>query len=213
MRILFQGDSITDAGRDRRNFHDMGYGYPKYAAELLTQRFPDLPLDFINLGYSGNRTDQLFDRLYCDGISLDPDVISILIGINDIWARYNSEKIETTNEQLECNYRSILKRLRKQTRAKIVVMSPFLLDNEDKQAVFDDLKTVVPIVRKLAEEYADVYIPLDELFTAAVEAQPEPHYYSYDGVHPRTNGAKWLGALYAERVAPLIQSIIDQPKE
>ena len=59
MRILFQGDSITDAGRDKRNYFDMGKGYPKYAVEAIKKDCPDADVEFINLGISGNRTDQL----------------------------------------------------------------------------------------------------------------------------------------------------------
>ena len=85
MRILFQGDSITDAGRDKRNYHQMGNGYPKFASALIAEAHPDVEFEFINLGISGNRTDQLFDRLYPDAIALEPDIISILIGVNDVW--------------------------------------------------------------------------------------------------------------------------------
>ena len=77
MRILFQGDSITDAGRDKRNYHHMGGGYPKYASALIKEAHPDTDFEFINLGISGNRTDQLFDRLYKDAIALDPEVNEI----------------------------------------------------------------------------------------------------------------------------------------
>lgn len=206
MRILFQGDSITDAGRDKRNYHDMGNGYPKYASALLAQAFPEQSLEFINLGIGGNRTDQLFDRLYPDGIALCPDIISILVGINDVWHRYNeSQKIETTNEQIEVNYRAILTRLRKQTTAKIVLLSPYLLDCNDKELIRADLPALLSIVRKLAKEFADVYIPLDEHFERVLKTQPEPHYYSADGVHPNENGAKFIGKLYYEAVAPLLK--------
>ena len=81
MKILFQGDSITDAGRDKRNYHDVGPGYPKYATEILVANHPEIDFEFINFGISGNRTDQLFDRIYADGIAFQPDIISILIGI------------------------------------------------------------------------------------------------------------------------------------
>ena len=81
MRILFQGDSITDAGRDRRNYHHLGSGYPKYAAELISAAHPEIDFEFIDLGISGNRTCQLFDRLYPDAITLNPDIISIMIGM------------------------------------------------------------------------------------------------------------------------------------
>ncbi len=207
VRILFQGDSITDAGRDRRNYHHLGSGYPKYAAEQMVKDHPDVEFEFINLGISGNRTDQLFDRLYRDGVALEPDVISILIGINDIWHRYGGDRVETTDEQVALNYRCILERLRAQTNAKIVMIAPFLLDFEDNQYLRPDLERILPIVRKLAKEFADVYIPLDEIFAQVLPTQPQPLYYSKDAVHPNTNGSIFIGGKYAEAVKALIESL------
>lgn len=207
VRLVFQGDSITDAGRDKRNYRDMGKGYPKYASEQLAETFPEVTFDFINFGIGGNRTCQLFDRLYADGIAFEPDVISILIGINDIWHRHGSACIATTDEQIALNYRCILERIKRETNAKIVMLSPYVLDAEDKAPLAEDLKTVLPIIRSLAEEFADVYIPLDELFAEALKTQPEPRYYSADGVHPNANGAEFIGTHYAEAVKPLIESL------
>ena len=204
MRILFQGDSITDAGRDKRNYFNMGNGYAKVASELIKEAHPDKDIEFINLGIGGNRTDQLFDRLYKDAIALEPDIISILIGINDIWHRYGSEKIATTDAQLELNYRTILTELRKKTNAKIMILSPYLLDCEGKDAIREDLKTVLPIIRGLADEFADVYVPLDEHFEEALKTMPEPRYYSADGVHPNQNGAAFIGKLYAEAIEAIL---------
>ena len=204
MRILFQGDSITDAGRDKRNYHDMGKGYPKYASELIAERHPDLNIEFINFGISGNRTCQLFDRLYKDGIELSPDIISILIGINDIWHRYGGERIATTDEQLALNYRCILERIRKETNAKIMILSPYLLDCEKVDHMREDLERVLTIVRKLAKEYADVYVPLDIHFEEALKNAPEKLYYSADGVHPNENGAMFIGKVYADAIEALI---------
>ena len=208
MRLLFQGDSITDAGRDKRNYYHMGKGYPKYAVELIKEAFPDADIEFINQGISGNRTDQLFDRLYPDAIALEPDVISILIGINDIWHRHGVNKIETTDEQVAANYRAILTRLKKQTNAKIIMLAPFLLDNEEKEAWRVELESILPIVRSLADEFADAYIPLDELFAEALKTQPEPKFYSGDGVHPNANGAEFIGKHYFKAIAPIIESLV-----
>ena len=205
MKILFQGDSITDSGRDYRNYHEMGKGYPRYAAYFIRRSHPELELEFINLGMSGNRTSQLFDRLYRDAIAFQPDIISILIGINDLWHRHDANKIATTDEQIELNYRSILKRLKKETNAKIVMLAPFQLDAEATAYLRDDLKTLLPIVRRLADEYADVYIPLDTLFEEALKTQPSPLYYSEDGVHPTVWGAEFIGRAYAEAVEPLLK--------
>lgn len=205
IKILFQGDSITDAGRDKRNYHHMGNGYPKYATELMQAAHPDLSFEFVNLGISGNRTGQLFDRLYADAIALEPDIISILIGINDVWHRYGGNRVATTDAQIELNYRTILTQLREKTSAKILILSPYLLDCEDKTAIREDLKSVLPIIRKLADEFADVYVPLDALFEEALKTQPEPKYYSADGVHPNANGAAFIGARYAEAIEPLLK--------
>ena len=209
VKILFQGDSITDAGRDRRNYHDLGQGYPKYAAENIKENNPEVDFEFINFGISGNRTDQLFDRIYPDAIAFQPDVISILIGINDIWHRYMAPDFAaTTDEQLALNYRCILDRLKRETNAKIVILAPFVLDAADKDMLRADIKTVLPIVRELAEKYADVYIPLDGIFAEALKAQPEPLYYSADGVHPNQNGSAFIGERYAKAVQPIIDELI-----
>lgn len=208
MKILFQGDSITDAGRDKRNYHDLGAGYPRYAAEHIRAALPDTDFEFINFGISGNRTCQLFDRLYPDAIAFQPDVISILIGINDIWHRHDANRIATTDAQIALNYRCILERLKRETNAKIVMLSPYVLDAVDKDYIREDLKTVLPIVRELACEFADVFIPLDLHFEEALKTQPEPLYYSADGVHPNDNGRAFIGKVYAEAVIPLIKSLI-----
>ena len=204
VKILFQGDSITDAGRDRRNYHNLGNGYPKYAAELIAANHQDVDFEFINFGISGNRTCQLFDRLYPDAIAFQPDVISILIGINDIWHRYGANKISTSNEQIETNYRAILTSLKKNTNAKIVMLSPYLLDCDDKEAMRSDLVSVLDIIRRLADEFADVYVPLDIHFEEAIKNAPEKLYYSADGVHPNENGARFIGKLYAEAIEKLL---------
>lgn len=204
MRILFQGDSITDAGRDYRNYYDLGQGYPRYAAENLRALFPEKELEFIDLGISGNRTGQLFDRLYPDAIALKPDIISILIGVNDVWHRHNFGRVATTDAQIELNYRTILTELKSKTNAKIVMIAPYILDNDDFALIKEQLASVQAIVRSLAKEFADVYIPLDELFEEALKTQPSPRYYSNDGVHPNENGARFIGKIYADAVKDLI---------
>ena len=207
VKIVFQGDSITDAGRDKRNYHDVGPGYPKYASELMCENHPDTEFEFINFGISGNRTSQLFDRLYNDALAFDPDVISILIGINDVWHRHGSNKIKTTDAQIELNYRSILQRIKNESHAKILIMAPFILDAEVPEGMRDELDAILPVIRGLADEFADAYIPLDEIFEEALKTQPEALYYSKDGVHPNENGRAFIGKLYAEAVKPLIESL------
>ena len=206
--ILFQGDSITDAGRDYRNYHDLGEGYAFRAAKSIRETFPDVEFEFINQGISGNRTGELFDRLNPDAISLQPDIISIMIGINDVYHRYNKRKIQTSDEQIEANYRNILIQLRKQTNAKILILSPYLLDFPDRQFIREDINRVIAIVERLAKQYADAYVPLADHFEKAVASQPEPLYYSKDAIHPTENGAALISKYYFEAIAPLIQSCL-----
>ena len=216
MRVLFIGDSITDAGRDRRNFHDLGDGYARRAAEILTSEFPNNDFEFINMGISANRTGQLFDRIYHDAVSLSPDIVVILIGINDIGRRYKKGEshIETSDEQIELNLRSILDQLRKYTRAKILMMSPYILDakinklfpldTENGEYMRRDLERLMPVFESLAEQYSHEYIPLGKLFAEALATQPSPMYYSADGIHPNEKGAEFIGRLCAEKLAVLI---------
>lgn len=204
IKLLFQGDSVTDAGRDKRNYHQLGNGYPKYAAELLTESHPEIEFEFINLGISGNRTSQLSDRLHPDAIALQPDIISILIGVNDVWHRQSAVPVLTSDEQIELNYRMILTNLRKYTNAKIMIIAPYLIEREDKAQVKAELDRIIPVIRRLADELADVYVPLNEYIEEAVKVQSEPKYYSADGVHPNANGARFIAEHYVRAIEPLL---------
>ncbi len=200
---IFIGDSITDAGRDRSDAHLLGPGYPGYAAENIKAAHPEYTYEFLNYGISGSRTGQLFDRLYHDCIRHNPDVISIFIGINDIWHRHAYEYVATTDRQIEANYRSLLEILKKKTHAKIIMIMPYILDAEGFDGMRVELDRVKPIIRSLADEFADAFIPLDEMFDEAIKTQPAPRFYSGDGIHPNENGSKFIGKVYAEAAEKL----------
>lgn len=204
MKILFQGDSVTDAGRDRSDPHDMGNGYPRFASAMMQDSFSDKEFEFVNLGISGNRTEHLVERLEADFIEIQPDVVSILIGVNDVWHHY-SHGIETTDEQFEKNYRAVLDALKTRTSARILMIQPFLLETVDpaKQAYTEELARKQAIVKQLADEYADAYLPLDEILHT--ETEEEPAYYAADGVHPTPDGACYIGEAYLGAIAPLIE--------
>ena len=196
MKILFQGDSITDAGRDRSDIHNLGHGYPLYSAENIKAAFPATEFEFINLGISGNRAENLRDRWTEDAINIDPDVISILIGVNDTWHRA-ADKNWMPHEYFEECYRGILERLKKETHAKIIMLEQFLLYVPDKDFFHVDLDPKIQITRKLAREYADVFIPLDGLFAAASVGRA-PTDFAADGVHPTEVGARFIAEHYLE---------------
>lgn len=202
MKILFQGDSITDAGRDRSDCHNLGNGYPKYAAELIAKAFPDTQFEFVNLGISGNQTRNLVERLQSDFVDIQPDLCSIHIGVNDTWHRAgNREWLD--NDIFESNYRTVLSALKEKTNAKIIIIEQFLLPAEDKLYFREDLNPKIDITRKLAREFADVFIPLDGLFAAACIDNDYTH-WSPDGVHPNDNGSRFIGKLYCDAVKKII---------
>ncbi len=208
LKIVFIGDSVTDGGRDYRNYHTMGESYPKYASLLIKEAYPDVDIEFINQGINGNRSDQLSDRLYTDAISFDPDIISVLIGVNDIWHGFEDVRIEVSDEQFYANFRAILRRIKEQTNAKLLVLSPFVLDNESKAHFLPSLNRRLPTIKSIALEYADAYVPLSDHFAEAMKTQPEPYYYAPDGVHPNENGASFIGKLYFEAADSLIKDIL-----
>ena len=205
MKILFQGDSVTDAGRDRSNPADLGEGYPKFASAMIQDSYPDLDFEFVDLGISGNRTEHLVARLEADFIEVQPDIVSIMIGINDVWHHYAFEFVETTDEQFEKNYRTVLDAIKSRTSARILMIQPFLLETVDpaKQELCEELARKQAIVKKLADEYADAYLPLDEVLHSMTEE--EPAYYAADGVHPTPDGACCIGEAYLGAIAPLIE--------
>lgn len=205
IKLLFQGDSITDAGRNYDDIHDMGNGYPRYAAELLRAEYPDIEFDFVNLGISGNQTKDLVARLESDFIEVKPDIVSILIGINDVW-HHADDKSWIPNEVFEQRYRTVLDGIKEKTDAAIMIMEPFLIPVEDKLFFREDLAPKIEIIRKLAREYADVYLPTDGLLQSAFIGD-DPLSYAQDGVHPTEKGAGYIAALYADYAAKLIERI------
>ncbi len=202
MKILFQGDSITDCGRNRDDYHDLGAGYPKYAAELIAKAYPETEFEFINLGISGNQTKDLVERLQNDFIDIQPDLVSIHIGINDTWHRAG-ERNWLGNDAFEAQYRKVLTEIKEKTNAKILIIEQFLLPVADKSYFREDLDGKIDITRALAREFADYYIPLDGLMAQACVGNDASH-WSADGVHPNENGAKFIADLYVEAFKKII---------
>ncbi len=186
-RILFQGDSITDAGRIRADEFDLGTGYAMMAASLFSATYPERKVNFINRGISGNRVTDLKARWQQDCIDLNPTIISILIGINDCWRRYDSNDPTTAGQYRE-DYRYILQQLKEKTTAKIILCEPFVLPTpEDRIKWREDLDPKIQVVRELAREFETHLIPFDGIMNQAC-VYKEPSFWAPDGVHPSNAG-------------------------
>ena len=197
--VLFQGDSITDAGRDRQDPQNMGSGYANFISAWITATYPSLQVQFFNRGISGNRVGDLLDRWHEDCIDLRPDVLSIFIGINDTWRRYDSND-PTSTEAFMAKYRRLLEWTRKDLDTQIVLVEPFVLPiPEDRRQWREDLDPKIQAVRDLAREFGTLYVPLDGPFAAAASQQPL-EIWAPDGVHPSQAGhaliaRQWLQAV------------------
>ncbi len=201
MTILFQGDSITDCGRNREESGDLGNGYPHFIAAALRAEFPNYHLNFINRGISGDTSAQMLARWEEDCIVLKPDMLSVLIGVNDTWRRYDAAQTITTAQQYEDNSRTALTRVREALGdIPIVMIEPFLLPFvEDKQHWREDLDPRLQVARKLAKEFNAIYVPMDGIFAQQAIAS-ESSVWSADGVHPTDAGhmlitENWLNAV------------------
>jgi acyl-CoA thioesterase-1 len=198
--VLFQGDSITDAGRSRENLADLGGGYSGLIAAWYSALYPQKRVRFLNRGISGNRAADLRSRWTVDCLDLQPAWVSILIGINDTWRRYDSDD-PTSAEVYQQNFLAILKSTR-QMGARLIIMEPFVLPvPPDRRGWRVDLDPKIQVARDLAREFNAIYVPLDGLFAAA-SIQREPAFWLLDGVHPSAEGhaliaQAWLKAVQA----------------
>lgn len=202
-KILFIGDSITDYGRGRGEDLFLGCGYPAHVAGRLAVKYPELNLQFVNRGTSGDRTSDLQARWEEDCLRFKPTVVSILVGINDVWRRYDSNS-PTTENQFEENYRDLLTQVKERLGAKIVIMEPYVLPIPDDRLQWrEDLDPKIQVIRRLAQEFASAYVPLDGIFTSA-SFKASMAVWLPDGVHPTYAGhgliaQSWLEAVGADR--------------
>ncbi len=203
-RILFQGDSITDCGRSRDNVPPntyMGSGYPALVSNRLNAAHPALQLECLNRGISGHRVVDLYARWKIDTLNLNPDVLSILIGVNDTWhEKTNRNGVEVPR------YGEFYWRLLEWSRAtnpnmKFVLIAPFVLETENGPVKPDWCEEVAQrraIVCQLAAEFNAAYIDAQEIFDKAAKKAPNA-YWLPDGVHPSGAGHQliadaWLDA-------------------
>lgn len=206
MKILFQGDSVTDAGRTMLpDSNDrLGWGYPLFIAGQIGSRYPDKGFEFVNRGVSGNRVVDLYARWKADALNLRPDLISILIGINDTWHEKGSQN-GVEPERYERVYRELLSWTRKVLPdVKLVLCEPFMLPfGSAAEDWVDEMKERDAIVKDLALEFGALFVPFQQVIDDATGRADGPHWL-VDGVHPTTPGHALLADTWIEAVAPLL---------
>jgi lysophospholipase L1-like esterase len=191
--ILFQGDSITDVGRNRsatgaNNAAALGGGYPLIAASHMMRAHPDSGLQIFNRGVSGDKVPQLQARWDADTIALKPDILSILVGVNDLWHKLNGNSNGTVAEY-ESQYNDLLDGTKNAfPNVRLIILEPFVLMtgavNEKWFPEFDQRRDAAARVAKRA---GATFIPLQSMFTQLAKSAPAA-YWLGDGVHPTIAG-------------------------
>lgn len=209
--LLFQGDSITDAGRlkDGPQANDaasLGNGYARLAAARLLTDFPGITTH--NRGISGNRVWNLRDRWDADALDLNPTVVSILIGVNDTWhgvAKGQPVDVPgggTSLAEFDRIYRELLERTKAQLPGvKLVICEPFVVECGAvlEMNFHPDIDERTKLVHAIAEDFADVFVPFQSVFNDAIK-RAEPAYWAHDGVHPTLAGHQLMADAWLKAV-------------
>lgn len=204
--ILFQGDSITDSGRNKEDTgfntaRNLGSGYPLLAGAALLNKYEALNLKVYNKGISGNKVYQLAERWDKDCLDLKPDVLSILIGVNDIWHKLNGT-YNGTIEIYRNDYIALLERTMKALpNVKLIICEPFAVNGvkavDDKW--YPEFYDYQKSAREIAKQFRATFIPFQSIYDEAQKRAPGS-YWTGDGVHPTLAGAQlmakaWMKAL------------------
>ena len=204
--ILFQGDSITDGNRGRNEDpnHIMGHGYAFSIASRVGADFPEKNYKFYNRGISGHKITDLESRWQKDTLDLKPDVLSMLIGVNDAASVIFNRPPVVPVEKYEETYDSLLEQTQSQyPEILFVLCEPFILkvgkvaDNLD--AYLADISKRREVVKKLAAKFDAVFVPSQEVFNKACEKAPA-EYWMWDGVHPTVAGHELLAREWLKQV-------------
>jgi acyl-CoA thioesterase-1 len=187
--ILFIGDSVTDCGRREDAPDYLGDGYVRMIAEKLPDR------RVINVGISGNRVVNLRDRWQIDVVEQKPEILSVYIGINDTWRRYDDHD-RTTTESFEADYRACLADLG--GASTLILVEPFVLPVTEEQEIWhQDLDGKRGVVAQLAKEFGAGFVPLQSLLAAAAEDHGAAA-LAQDGVHPTELGHRMIAYAWLE---------------
>lgn len=203
--ILFQGDSITDVGRNRNvpgenNASALGGGYPLLAASQMLRAHPDGGLKVFNRGVSGDKVPALQARWQTDTIALQPDILSILVGVNDFWHKLTGGYTGTVAD-FDTQYRELIHGTAQALpNVRFVILEPFVLLTGAVDArwfpEFDERRAVVA---RIAKDVGAKFTPLQAMFTQLAKSAPAS-YWLTDGVHPTIAGHAAIAERWREAV-------------
>ena len=189
MKIVFFGDSITDCDRDRSDDSSLGNGYVKVLADKLRPIYPDMDIELVNKGVSGNEVCDLLARVQRDVIDLKPDAVVIMIGINNTIHQFKYGK-ELNFKQFERDLKQLISLL-KEAGIVVIFLEPFLLPAPDKMRMRPLFDKELAIIHRVCAEACDEFVAYDEMFNGLCESHLYTE-YSEDGVHPTFKGSNLI---------------------
>lgn len=189
MKIVFIGDSITDCERDRTDENSLGNGFVKILSDKLRPIYPDMDIQLINKGISGNEVCDVLARVNKDVIDLKPDTAVVMIGINNVLHQYKYGK-QLDLKQFERDFTELLGKI-KEAGITLIVLEPFLMPAPDKLRMRPLFNKELEIIHRVAVDIADEFVAYDEMFNGLSESIRYTE-YSMDGVHPTHRGSRLI---------------------
>ncbi len=201
--ILFIGDSITDCRRRELPYSPLGWGYVHFAANFLLANRPDLNLNIENRGIGGDTTRALLFRWQTDCLALKPDIVSLMIGINDLWYKfgesYESQRMHVAPDEYESNVRKLLTQTRDECNSQLILMEPFMFCGETDNPMLTELPAYIDIVHKLADEFDAVLVPVHTNYIQLQSKRPA-NQWAEDTVHPYEWAHAWIAQQWLNAV-------------
>ncbi|CAB4923807.1 unannotated protein [freshwater metagenome] len=189
---LFIGDSVTDCGREIEPPYGDGYVREIARSGLLGGQI-------INVGTSGHRLIDLENRWQADVLDHKPELVSIAIGINDTWRRYDDND-ETTAQDFRDRYHRLLTQTKSVLNPQFVLCEPFLLAVQEEMHTWrEDLNPKIQIVHEMAKEFSAILVPFDQHFNTLATKMPMSE-LAEDGIHPTVFGHQEMAKLWLSSI-------------
>lgn len=202
-KLLFIGDSITDCDRERpiAEGNGLGNGYVSLVNAWLSSTYPQHKIRVFNLGSSGNTVRELDERWQTDVLGLNPDWLSIMIGINDVWRQFDSPLQIEMHVSLD-EYQLTLEKLIQKTKPQLkglILMTPYFIDlnKDDLMRIMMDQYSAV--VRQLAEKHQAVFVDTQSVFDTYLKTE-HPMSLAWDRIHPNQTGHMIIARAFLDAI-------------